>query len=159
MAENEVVQTGTEPGAEPEKTFTQEEVDALIARRVAREKKGMPTAEELEQFRSWQKTQQTETEKLNTAVKERDEANKAFENAQKENCLLRMGVPADDVDYYVFKIGKLVTDKKDFESAARDFFKDKKPRNTVIAEMGAEGAGKSKSVNDAMNDIIRNARK
>lgn len=147
-----------EAGAESGKTFTQEEVDALIAKRVAREKKGMPSAEELTQFREWQKTQQSEADKLGAAEKARDAANSALEDARNENTLLRMGVPADDVDYYAFKIKKLVTDKKDFETAAKEFLKDKKPSSTVTVEMGAQGGGsKADTANAAMNKLIRGA--
>ena len=46
-----------EPTAqEREKTFTQTEVDALIAQRLARERKKYPGPEELAAFHSWQQT-------------------------------------------------------------------------------------------------------
>lgn len=156
----EITTPETGAGTEPEKTFTQEEVDALIAKRVAREKKGLPSAEELDKFRTWQKEQQTEQEKLGTVTRERDEASKALEETKQENCLLKMGVAPDDVDYYVFKIRKLVTDNKDFETAAKEYLKGNKPKSAVTVEMGAKAGGNAgtKSVNEQMNDLIRNAR-
>ena len=42
--------------------------------------------------------------------------------------LLDKGVPTGDVDYYAFKIGKLVTDTTDFEKAAEQFLKEHAPQ-------------------------------
>ena len=59
MAEEMNVQS-TETTAEPqEKTFSQAEVDALIQKRLERERKKYPNDEELSAFRSWQESQQT----------------------------------------------------------------------------------------------------
>lgn len=47
--------TGT-AAQQQEKTFTQAEVDALIAQRLARERKKYPGAEQLAAFAAWQQT-------------------------------------------------------------------------------------------------------
>lgn len=149
-----------------EKTFTQAEVDALIARRVAREKKGMPSAEELEAFRTWQSNQQTDAEKITKLTGERDTAQSALSTAnakieqyERERFLLQSGIPADDVDYYAFKIGKLVTDDKPFEEAAKEYLKEHTSRRARVDTSASVGGGTSKpNPNDAMNDIIRNFR-
>ena len=44
---------------------------------------------------------------------------------ERERTLLSQGVPEEDLDYYVFKIGKLVSDEKDFDTAAREFLKQR----------------------------------
>ena len=149
-----------------EKTFTQAEVDALIDKRLARERKGMPTAEELTAFRTWQENQQTDADKINKLTGERDtaqsalnSANEKLEQYERERYLLRAGIPADDVDYYAFKIGKLVTEDKPFEKAAEEYLKDHSSRRVRIETGASLGGGSAKpNPNDAMNDIIRNFR-
>ena len=52
----------------------------------------------------------------------RAELSKARERVtqlERERTLLSQGVPEEDLDYYVFKIGKLVSDEKDFDTAAK----------------------------------------
>ena len=79
---------------------------------------------------------------------------------ERERALLSQGVPEEDLDYYVFKIGKLVTGEKDFNTAAKEFLKQHgtvyrapAPRST-----GASLAGRAsgpRSTNDTMNRILR----
>lgn len=156
------------PGPAPEQTFTQAEVDALIGERLAKAMKGMPSEEELSAYRAWKESQQTEKDRMDTLTRERNESKSALASAQaeleqlkREKLLLNKGVPTDDVDYYAFKIGKLVTDSKDFEKAAEEYFKDKDPGQKVRVEMTAPlgGNGSIPTANDAMNALIRGARK
>lgn len=155
-------------GPAPEQTFTQAEVDALIGKRLAKAMKGMPSEEELSAYRAWKESQQTEKDRMDTLTRERNESKSALASAQaeleqlkREKLLLNKGVPTDDVDYYAFKIGKLVTDSKDFEKAAEEYFKDKDPGQKVRVEMTAPlgGNGSIPTANDAMNALIRGARK
>ena len=75
---------------------------------------------------------------------------------ERERALLSQGVPEEDLDYYVFKIGKLVSEEKDFATAAKEFLKQHRsaaPRNT-----GASLAGRTarpRSTNETMNRILR----
>ena len=155
---------------ETERTFTQAEVDAIVVKRVATATKGMPKGEELEAFRSWQSTHQTEQDKYRKAQEERDAANTALADAnaqleqmRRERFLLNKGVAADDVDYYAFKIGKLVTDSLTFEAAAEQFLAEKKATaktNMRVDFSGAIGGQqRTPTANDAMNAIIRGAKK
>lgn len=106
-------------------------------------------------------------EEYSAVEKERDETRASLTAAQaeleqfkREKLLLSKGVPANDVDYYAFKIGKLVTDSKTFEQAAEDFFKE---NNTgkVHVDLGAPLGGGSlqKTANEQMNALIRGALK
>lgn len=159
----------TDPAQEPtpEKTFTQAEVDTLIGRRLAKAMKGMPDEAELTAFRAWKENQNSEQDRVNTLTSERDTARTQLTAAQaeieqykREKLLLSKGVPANDVDYYAFKIGKLVNDSKTFEQAAEDFFKE---NNTgkVHVDLGAPLGGGSlkKNANEQMNALIRGALK
>lgn len=156
-----------EPASTPEKTFTQAEVDTIIGKRLAKAMKGMPDEAELTAFRAWKENQQTEQERVNTLTTERDTARTQLTAAQaeleqykREKLLLSKGVPANDVDYYAFKIGKLVNDSKTFEQAAEDFFKE---NNTgkVHVDLGAPlgGGSLNKTANEQMNALIRGALK
>lgn len=163
--------TSTEPAAAPgtsaERTFTQSEVDTIVGRRVARAMKDMPGADELSRFRAWEATQQTQQNTINTLTQERDTNAAALATAQaeleqmkRERVLLAKGVSAEDVEYYAFKIGKLVTKELTFEAAAEQFFAENKPRGTVRVNMTAPvGGGQgTKTENETMNALIRGFR-
>lgn len=156
-----------EPAPAPEKTFTQAEVDTLIGKRLAKAMKGMPDETELTAFRAWKENQQTEQDRVTTLTSERDTARTQLTAAQaeleqykREKLLLSKGVPANDVDYYAFKIGKLVSDSKTFEQAAEDFLKENNA-GKVHVDLGAPlgGGSLNKTANEQMNALIRGALK
>lgn len=158
------------PETAPEKTFTQAEVDAMIGKRLAKAMKGMPGEEELTAFRAWKESQQTEQEKWDAVSRERDEAKSQLTQAQteleqlrRERLLLAQGVSQEDVDYYAYKIGKLVSETVDFEKAAEQFLKERtpqdpaKPAGGVRVDFGAPlGGGKSTmTMSDYINQKLR----
>lgn len=167
MAETVTNVPGTENTAEePEKTFTQTEVDALIARRLERERKKYPGEEELNAFRSWREDRQNDRNALEALTRERDGARSALSAAQaelermkRERFLTEKGVPEEDVDYCVFKIGKLAEDGLPFEQAAEAFLREQ-GRSRVRLELGAglSGGGRAGTANEEMNAMIRGAR-
>lgn len=158
------------PETAPEKTFTQAEVDSIVGKRIAKAMKGMPGEDELKDFRAWKESQQTEKERWNAPAHERDESKTALAAAQaeleqykREKFLLSKGVPAEDVDYYAFKIGKLVSETVDFEQAAEQFLREHtsqepaKPAGGVRVDFGAPlGGGKSTmTMSDYINYKLR----
>ena len=159
--------TPANPAPPAEKTFTQAEVDNLVATRLARAKKGMPDEAELTAFRQWKDSQQTEQQRMNTITQERDTARNDLAAAQakvqqyeRERYLLSKGIPAEDVDYYAFKAGQLVSDTKTFEMAADEVIKARAPQeNKVRVDFGAplQSGGTPKGPNDQMNSLIRRA--
>ena len=142
-----------------EKTFTQAEVDAMIGKRLAKATRGMPSQEELTEFRNWKKEHQTDSDALATVTTERDSAQNELEIAKREILLLKNGIPADDVDFYVYKISKLVNDETTFEDAAKAFLKENK-RKTVFMDTGARITGslgeKPLSIRNALHDAYEN---
>lgn len=142
------------PAQPAEKTFTQAELDSIVGKRLAKAMKGMPAEEELTAFRAWKENQQTEQEKQEARVRELSEAKTALTAAQaeleqyrREKLLLGKGVPAGDVDYYAFKIGKLVTDTVDFEKAAEGYLKEHTPpkeQGVMRVDLGAPLGGTAK---------------
>lgn len=160
MAEDPNVNTGNPGNDGGEKTFTQAEVDNIVGKRLAKAMKGMPSEDELKAYKTWQANHKDDEGTIATLTRERDEANGKVQQYEREKHLLSLGVPADDVDYYSFKIGKLVDDKTDFKNAAENYFKEN-PLNVTRVDLGGNvGGGDNKpNPNDAMNNLIRGIRK
>ena len=77
---------------------------------------------------------------------------------ERERLLLARGVPEEDLDYYVFKIGKLVTEKRDFAAAAGEYLKQRARRHPAPVSTGASLSGRTartQSVNETMNRLLR----
>lgn len=76
---------------------------------------------------------------------------------ERERWLLSQGVPEEDLDYYAFKIGSLVTSEKDFAAAAKDYLRERRLRSGGISTAAALGGRISKApgVNETMNRLIR----
>ena len=116
---NEGTVTGTVEKTEKEdiKTFTQEEVNAMLTK----ERKKMPSKEELQAFKEWQETQKTLEQKQ--AEKEAEFQNALSKNAEleEENKVLKAGVNIDDMDYVVCKVSKM---EGDFVENLQSFLKE-----------------------------------
>lgn len=161
-----VVTPVVEPVAAPAKTFTQEEVDAIVGKRLAKAMKGVPSEEELTAYRSWKENQPGEQKKVNDLTVERDTANgrisaltAELEQAKRENYILSKGLTGDEAEFISFKAAKMVDDKTTFEAAVDQLTaeREKKPTFDWTAPVG--GGGAKPSVNEVMNSIIRGARK
>ena len=115
--EGTVKETVEKTGKEEVKTFTQDEVNAMLAK----EKKKMPSKEELKAFKEWQETQKTAEQKQEE--KETEFQNALSKNAEleKENEVLKAGVKIDDVDYVIFKVSKT---EGDFKENLQNFLKE-----------------------------------
>ena len=140
------------------RTFTQEQLDAIIARERNKAAKGLFTAEQM----------QAKDASITTLTQERDatKADLAKVQAQldalnHEKYLAGKGVPSDMLEFYAFKIGKLVDDKKTFEQAAEEYIKDNPPTGTVRMSTGGgvngNNGGQPSKPNDIMNALIRGA--
>lgn len=154
----------TQQQEQQEKTFTQKEMDRLIEKRLERERKKYPSIEELEQFKQWQQSQQTEQQKWDKLQSERNDfesqlssTKKELEQMKRERYLISKGVPVDDVDYYVFKIAKMMQQDDDFETVAENYMKEKQQKQNTIVNFGvsANKGGKSLSLADEINRKLR----
>jgi hypothetical protein len=139
MANGNATGNSGETSTTTERTFTQAEVDKIIDKRLKREREGMPTPEELTKFRDWQKSQETEADKIKTLTDDNGKLKKTLDELtakntqyEREKYLTGKGVKADDIDYYVFKISQKVSDDVTFEAAADEFLKDYKPRRARV---------------------------
>lgn len=153
MADEVTTQQAGGSGAE-ERTFTQAQLDAIVAREKAKATKGWFSAEDMNAKDASITTLTTERD---TARADLQKAQDELESFKREKILTGKGVPAEDVDYYAFKIAKLVTDKKTFEQAADEFLKDNPPRMVRISTGGTLGGGTQPTPkpNDKMNALIR----
>lgn len=112
MAEeaNNITDPNQETTPEGGKTFTQADVDRIVADRLSRERKNQPSAERMKAFEEWEKSQKTEAEKAEETARELSEAKATAEALRHENAVIKAGVNADDVDYVLFKVGKMEGD-------------------------------------------------
>lgn len=111
---------GNPTGEEP-KTFTQEELDAIVKDKIAKAKKGQPSKEELEEFKQWKDSQKTEEEKRTEALNNAEQARLAAEEKAtaleaKVTCLTK-GVIANSVDDVVILAKAMVNDELTMEQA------------------------------------------
>lgn len=110
--------TGTEGTKKLEKTFTQEEVNALLKK----ERKNLPSDEELKAFKEYQDSKKTEDEKKSEREAEYQKALAEKEDLMKENLVFKKGVSnSDDVEFLVYKISKM---DGDFEDNLDAFLKE-----------------------------------
>ena len=110
-------------------------------------------------FKAKQTAQQPD---VDTITRERDAAQKELQELKNEKILTGKGVKADDLDYVMFKVSKLVDDKTDFTKAAEKFLKEN-PKYTgagtyrVSTSTGSDNQDTGGSVNMNINDRIRAA--
>ena len=141
------------------RTFTQEQLDAIISRERAKATKGWFTAEQM----------QAKDTSISSLTTERDKARSdlnalqaKYDALNHEKYLSGKGVPADMLEFYAFKIGKLVDDKKTFEQAAEEYLQENPPAGTVRMSTGGGvnngGGSQPQKPNDIMNALIRGAK-
>lgn len=102
--------------------------------------------------------------KPNTDAMQREIDGYKQQIAQMENekLLSIKGVKAEDLDYVLFKVNKLVDDKTDFKKAAEKFLKEN-PRfigtssYRISTSTGTQDTGSGGSMNSSINDAIRSA--
>lgn len=157
------------PSAEPtapvqEKTFTQADVDTIVANRLARERKNYPSEQELNDYRTWKSNQPAAQQTLQTITQERDTAQSQLsavkaelEQAKREKYVFSKGLSGEDAEFIMFKAAKMVDEKTTFEAAVDNLTaeRQKKPTFDFSAPVG-DGIKKG-GVNDVMNNFIRNA--
>lgn len=150
-----------ETNSQDEKTFTQADVDRLIKERLAREKKGQPSKEELKAYQDWKESQKTEAQKQSEAL---TNAEKAKQNAEerantleaKVTCLSK-GVLADSVDDVVILAKAMISEEVTIDQAV-DKVLEKYPSFKGVQQqdenkgfkIGADGGKQKGNVEDAL---------
>lgn len=92
----------TPDSVQAEKTFTQAELDEIVKQRLDRQKKGLPSKEEMEAFHKWQDSQksaeQLSAEKISAAEARASEAEKKAAAAEAKAYAYSRGVSAEAVE-------------------------------------------------------------
>lgn len=148
----------------PAKTFTQEEVDTMIGKRLAKAMKGVPSEEELAAYRTWKEGQQTEQQRqaqrdkeFNKAQSDLAAARSELTELKREKYVLSKGLTGDEAEFISFKASRLVNEKTTFEQAVDQLTEGmKRPTFDWTASLGGS-AGGTKNENAVMNDLIRSA--
>lgn len=142
------------------RVYTQEQLDAIIDRAQKRATKGLFTPEQMAAKDTAISTLTTERD---TERAEKAKLQEQLDALKHEKFLAGKGVPADALEFYAFKIGKLVTDKKSFEEAATEYLKDNPPAGTVRMStgggVGGNGGNQPPNSSEVMNALIRGATK
>lgn len=153
------------PEPSPAKTFTQEEVDAMIGKRLAKAMKGMPSDDELTAYRTWKDSQQTEQERQAKREKEFADNKSALTAAQaevqqlkREKYVLSEGLTGEEAEFISFKAEKIMDDKTTFEQAV-DKLTENRQKVKFDWTAPAGGGSEKNNVNAAMNSLIRGALK
>ena len=117
-----------------EKTFTQKEVNDIVEKRLAKERKGIPSKEEMENYNKWKESQKTQQDKYDELVKKDGEKDNTISTLQRENEILRAGITdSDDVEFILYKVGKM---DGDFSDNLKNYLADN-PKYTKKQEQKA----------------------
>ena len=112
---NTAVETETKVEVEMiTKADAQKMVDGALA-------KNLPPKEKMEAFKKWEEEQKTEADKQAEILKENETLKQEKLNSQRENALLRKGINDEDMDYVMFKVGKM---DGDFNDNLEEFLKE-----------------------------------
>lgn len=150
-------------GAETNKTFSQDEVNALLRKEKEKYSKKIPDSETYKAFQKWQEDQKTEAQKNAEREAELTKAQKNNTELEQLVSILKQGVNKDDADYVQFKVSKM---EGDFGTNLSKFLKDNPKylgasETKIVKKVGSSVNldGKSQTnqneTNQKMNDLIR----
>ena len=122
------------------KTITLEEAQKMVNSALA---KKLPPKEEMEAFKQWKESQKTEADKQAETLKELETLRQEKLNTQRENALLKKGINVDDIDYVMFKVGKM---EGEFDENLAEFLKENpkftaKEEKSVASTTGVKTSG------------------
>lgn len=126
-------------------------------------KQGMSEAEVTQAITDFREKQKNRRPNVAAIEAERDEAQRKLQQYENEKLLSGMHVKQEDLDYVAFKVSQLVTDKKDFKTAAAEWLKEN-PRYAVKSNYrvstgadNTQGSGGTQTGNEMINEAIRSA--
>ena len=99
------------------KTFTQDEVNAMLAK----EKKKMPSKEDLKAFNEWKESQKTEEDKKNEILLENETLKKQLAYAENKSVVANAGVEAKFQKFVLSEVSEM---EGDFEDNLKDYLKE-----------------------------------
>ena len=114
-------QTTNQNEGQAEKTFTQEELNKIVQERLDKEKKKMPSKEDLKAFKDWKESQKTAEQKQAEKEAEYQRTLNELNTLKQTNAVLEAGVNKNDADYVLFKVSKM---EGEFDENLAKFLKD-----------------------------------
>lgn len=115
--ENKTEVSGVQPVEKNEKTFTQEEVNAMLAK----EKKKMPSKEDMKAFNEWKESQKTDEDKKNEILQENETLKKQLVYAENKSVVANAGVDSKFQKFVLSEVSEL---EGDFEDNLKDYLKE-----------------------------------
>lgn len=115
--EEKIEVSGEQPVEKNEKTFTQEEVNAMLAK----EKKKMPSKEDMKAFNEWKESQKSEEDKKNEILQENETLKKQLVIAENKSVVANAGV---DSKFQKFVLSEVSEMEGDFEDNLKDYLKE-----------------------------------
>lgn len=153
-------------------TYTYQQAEEIATARAQRaeqavlksffQQQGMSESEVTAALQKFKEDREKNKPNLSAIELERDTWKAKAQQMENEKILSSKGVRAEDMDYVMFKIGKLVDDKTDFTKAAEKFLKEN-PKYTgagtyrVSASTSTGDKGASDNINSSINAAIRAA--
>ena len=122
--------------------ISKEEAQKMVNSALA---KKLPPKEEMDAFKQWKESQKTEADKQAETLKELETLRQEKLNTQRENALLKKGINEEDIDYVMFKVGKM---EGEFDENLVEFLKENpkftaKEEKTVASTTGVKTNGVS----------------
>ena len=120
--------------------ISKEEAQKMVNSALA---KKLPPKEEMDAFKQWKESQKTEADKQAETLKELETLRQEKLNTQRENALLKKGINEEDIDYVMFKVGKM---DGEFDDNLVEFLKENpkftsKEEKTVASTTGVKTSG------------------
>lgn len=143
-------QTTNQNEVQAEKTFTQEELNKIVQERLDKEKKKMPSKEDLKAFKDWKESQKTAEQKQAEKEAEYQRTLNELNTLKQTNAVLEAGVNKDDVDYVLFKVSKM---EGDFDENLTKFLKDN-PKYKESEPEGQKATGTQVKKINSQNDGV-----
>lgn len=156
----------TTPASEETKTFTQDEVDQIVADRVARERKKLPTDVDLKKYREWMKNSQTDAEKYSAMEAELNASRAELTAIKNQQALLKAECKPEFAEIVAEKIARMDGDFMQnltaYKKANPHLFGTQQSATKLHSSspsLSGGGSSDTKPTNKFMNDLIRGSRR
>lgn len=158
-----VTEPGTPQGTEPEvKSYTQEELDTIIEKRIARDRRTRENTPEYKAFKEWEESQKSQDDKNSELKKNYDLAKNELAVLKAEKKVISANAKPEFAE---FVASKVLSMGDDFEANLAEYKKDNPQYfgETVVKKVATSpdlgGKAGNQTTNDKMNSLIRGARK
>ncbi len=152
-------QQNTEPVT---KAYTQEELDAIIEKRIARDRRTRENTPEYKAFKEWEESQKSQDDKNSELKKNYDLAKNELAVLKAEKKVISANCKSEFAE---FVASKVLAMGDDFEANLAEYKKNNPQYfgETVVKKVSTSpdlgGKAGNQTTNDKMNNLIRGARK